>query len=125
MEFKGSYERRLDNKRRFSLPPIVREALGDTIEGVILSEKGHTYIGLYPNSEARTRDAREELTPQDAQTLYIKNERLTLPISYHAITGDHIRIIGARTRVELWDYEIAKGCEPTQEEYAKMLRALK
>ncbi|QBI18140.1 transcriptional regulator MraZ [Egibacter rhizosphaerae] len=117
--FLGEYQHTLDSKGRLILPSAFRERLQ---EGVVLTIETDRCLSLYPQSdwERMLEGLRELRTTSERERKYARmllssahpdaldrQGRVTLPArlrEYADFTRD-VTVVGADTRIELWDRE--------------------
>lgn len=115
--FLGTHTPRLDDKGRIFLPAKFREGF---TEGIVLTAGQERCIYVWPSAEFRTYSAQLRSNPGDTKSARAFNRmvyssatneqadkqgRVTLPSalrSYAGLERDCV-VIGADTRVEIWD----------------------
>ena len=130
--FFGEYQYKVDEKGRMPLPPKFRREMK---EGVILARGEEKCIAVYsPNEWKRLADslAAKAVTPANLRKLnraifgsafsasFDGQGRVTLPFPLrdYAEIDDNVIVVGANTRVELWNEELWKTERNSAEEQA-------
>jgi len=130
--FFGEYVYKVDEKGRVPLPPKFRREIK---EGVILSKGTEKCIAAYSIAEwkrladslaakavtqANLRKLNRAIFSSASSVSFDGQGRITLPFSLrgHAEIGDTVIVVGANSRVELWNEELWKAEKVSAEEQA-------
>ena len=128
--FLGTHTPRLDEKGRLILPAKYRDELAD---GLVLTKGQERCLSVYPLSEFRrvtevlssralpgkdTRDFARVLFASASDEMPDKQGRITIPPALREYAGLHrdCAVIGAVTRLEIWDAQTWASYSDQQED---------